>query len=403
MTANILVLVVATLCAMVLLYKPVRESTLWRATSTPLGSIIGSGFLVVGPVLAHTVGKNALWAMLGLTVAAYAIGEVIRYNIAHVEPKEADGSLDGVEKSLEKGSRWALAFAYVVSVSYYATLLGAFLLQGAHLVDDILAKVVTTATLVFIGWFGWHRGLQALEQMEVGTGALKMATIFGLLAGFSYGNLEALSEGTWHTTLPLIPIGKEQVGVLLGLLIMVQGFETSHYLGDEYDAPTRIKTMRYAQLLSTFIYVVFIGTALIYFDPNMPSDGGLTAILGVSKKASTVLPAVLVIAAVMAQFGAVVADTGGGGGLLEELTDSKLSSAQGYGILCAGAVAIVWSVDIFQLIVYASKAFALYYVLQSLLTLVLAARQKAWRMVALSAGSALLCVAVMVFGISADG
>jgi hypothetical protein len=45
---------------------------------------------------------------------------------------------------------------------------------------------------------------------------------------------------------------------LLGLIILVQGFETSRNLGAHYDGPTRIATKRYAQLLSSGIYFLFI-------------------------------------------------------------------------------------------------------------------------------------------------
>ena len=50
--------------------------------------------------------------------------------------------------------------------------------------------------------------------------------------------------------------------LLTGILLIVQGVETSRYLGAEYDAKTRIHTMRYALLLSAAIYLLFIGLSL---------------------------------------------------------------------------------------------------------------------------------------------
>lgn len=41
--------------------------------------------------------------------------------------------------------------------------------------------------------------------------------------------------------------------------MIVQSFETSRYLGAEYDAKNRIRTIRYAQRLSAAIYLLFIG------------------------------------------------------------------------------------------------------------------------------------------------
>jgi hypothetical protein len=47
-------------------------------------------------------------------------------------------------------------------------------------------------------------------------------------------------------TLPVLPhaTGFHEIGIVLGLVILVQGFETSRYLGAAYDRPTRVRTMR---------------------------------------------------------------------------------------------------------------------------------------------------------------
>ena len=44
-------------------------------------------------------------------------------------------------------------------------------------------------------------------------------------------------------------------------MITVQGFETVRYLGDEYDAGTRIRASRLSQLVATSIYVGFVAVA----------------------------------------------------------------------------------------------------------------------------------------------
>ncbi len=67
----------------------------WQATVTPLASIIGSGFLVAGPILSHAAGRFAWLAMLGLCAAGYLFGAAVRHNIVHVEPlvtRDASGS-----------------------------------------------------------------------------------------------------------------------------------------------------------------------------------------------------------------------------------------------------------------------------------------------------------------------
>ncbi len=45
------------------------------ATTTPLASIFGSGFLVIVPILAAAVGPYAVYAMAGVTLLAYAVGK----------------------------------------------------------------------------------------------------------------------------------------------------------------------------------------------------------------------------------------------------------------------------------------------------------------------------------------
>ncbi|GAF68955.1 unnamed protein product, partial [marine sediment metagenome] len=56
------------------------------ATSTPLASIFGSGFLVIVPILAGAVGAYSVVAMVAVCALAIAVGSVIRFNIKHAEP-----------------------------------------------------------------------------------------------------------------------------------------------------------------------------------------------------------------------------------------------------------------------------------------------------------------------------
>ena len=51
-----------------------RTSIEWRATATPLASIIGSGFLVSTPLLILSAGQYAALAMMIIAVIAYVLG-----------------------------------------------------------------------------------------------------------------------------------------------------------------------------------------------------------------------------------------------------------------------------------------------------------------------------------------
>jgi hypothetical protein len=82
----------------------------------------------------------------------------------------------------------------------------------------------------------------------------------------------------------------------------------------------------------------------------------------------------LVVAAVMSQFSAAVADTAGGGGLLSELSRRRVSLYRSYLLVVLAAIGVVWSANIFEIIVLASRAFAFYYFLQCLVGLVASTR-----------------------------
>ena len=56
---NALILAVVATTAAALIWPRLANATLWRATITPLASIIGSGFLVLGPILDVSYGGYA--------------------------------------------------------------------------------------------------------------------------------------------------------------------------------------------------------------------------------------------------------------------------------------------------------------------------------------------------------
>jgi hypothetical protein len=156
----------------------------------------------------------------------------------------------------------------------------------------------------------------------------------------------------------------ESLRLLAGMLLVVQGFETSRYLGNEYSADTRIQSMRLAQGLAAVIYVgfVYLVTPLLHLIPLGNLDE--TAIIDLVGYVALVLPIMLVIAAVMSQFSAAVADTLGAGGLVVEETGRRVSSRASYLILVGLAITLVWAVNVFEIIALASRAFALYYLAQ---------------------------------------
>jgi len=89
------------------------------------------------------------------------------------------------------------------------------------------------------------------------------------------------------------------------------------------------------------------------------------ALIMLAGKASSLLPVPLIIAAVLSQFSAAVADTIGGGGNMVETTKQHVDSRHAYLIICGIAV-IVAFFSTLTVLALASRAFAFYYTLQCL-------------------------------------
>ena len=78
---------VATVLTLAAFYlTPAGRSRMWTIIVTPLASIIGSGFLVVAPLLYSNFGGASLPAIVLINVFALAVGLVIRTNIHHSRP-----------------------------------------------------------------------------------------------------------------------------------------------------------------------------------------------------------------------------------------------------------------------------------------------------------------------------
>ncbi len=74
MSNAIIITIAITLGGYLALSKRLAGSSSWKATVTPLASIMGSGFLVSAPLLAGIVGNLAMICMGMLLVLAYLVG-----------------------------------------------------------------------------------------------------------------------------------------------------------------------------------------------------------------------------------------------------------------------------------------------------------------------------------------
>ncbi|WP_109468507.1 hypothetical protein [Albibacillus kandeliae] len=357
---NVIIFLAVMATGGLLMMPRLAQSPSWRAMMTPLASIIGSGFLILGPVLNALYGAWAPLIMGLLCLVAWAFGAAVRYNIADRADDRPEGSL---EVRLDGASSWALAFAYAIAVAYYLNLFGAFAVDLTPWNDTFHARLVTSAVFVLILSVGWTRGFSALEGMEMISVGIKLSIIAGLLVGLAW----FFAGKAANHELVINPVGVglwQGIALGFGLIVTVQGFETSRYLGANYDARTRITSMRWAQMLSAAIYMVYIGLISYVFD-HQSTQVDEAGIIEMTRVVAPILPIILVAAALAAQFSAAVADTSGAGGLIAELTAQKLKPARAYGLLVAAGLLMTWTLDVFEIISYASRAFALYYALQS--------------------------------------
>ncbi len=399
-----LTLVVVFVCVFVALTsRRVRASSNWIATVTPLASIVGSGFLVSVPLIAGHVGVWAVPVMAALTAVAYGLGGVIRYNIRYGESL-FDGSAHMASlRSIETLSHLVLIGAYFISVAYYLVLLSTFGLKLFGITAPQITNLISSALVLSICGVGVIKGLAGSERAEKYTVSANLAAIAALIAclvlfsvylpsGYDWSGGQASQAG----------IDGETVRFLMGLLIIVQGFETTRFMGELYDPQTRIRAMRRAQLLSSLIYVVFFALMIPLY-PYFTSTTDVTGVISTIGKVSPWLPYVVIGGAIASQFSASVADSIGASGLISETTRGRVTSRHAYLLIGAIAVIVIWATDVISIISLASRAFALFYALQSVVAVQVARRRKADGAALWFSVMAAVAFSVALLGIPASG
>jgi hypothetical protein len=367
-----IVLVFIAVIVLLFMYQPrLTKSKSWQATLTPLSSIIGSGFLIMAPLLASIVGEYSPVAVIGIVVLAYAIGGVIRFNIINAEPLLHDKKTHPLIYKIDLFANAVLSFAYVTAVAFYLSLLSSFLLTYIGFDDSPnLERLMTTIIIVFIATMGFIRGLGGLEKLEAYSMSLQLSIVAALLIGifvYDFNFIQSERALTFDVKdRSLIT----KVFMLSGILLVVQGFETSRFLGEKYSAEIRVRTMRRAQLISGALYVVSVIALMPIVQHLNLANIQIAEIVAATGLAATVLPLMLIVAAVMSQFSAAVADTVGAGCLASESSNGKLSTNKGYLVVSILAIILIWTADLLEIISFASRAFAVYYLLQCVVALI---------------------------------
>lgn len=335
-----------------------------RATVTPLASIFGSGFLIIVPALERTVGGLTVVAVAAISVAAWFVGVAIRHVIRVVEPLIESEKLDRTTLRLERLSDFLIAIAYVISVALYVRIMAAYTVDYASTGGSAAAeRAIASSAILLITLVGVGRGFGGLERLErLALGAvLVLTTAFGGALFFSAAG-DLFGSGIRLPPSPHVGVGHAAL-VIGGLLITVQGFETARYLGEEYDAKTRIRACWVSQAVAASIY---IGFALVC-TPFMgigTAAGPDPDLLAIADRVVPILALPLVLCAVLSQFSAATADTAAAGGNLHTLFPRRLGGPRPYVVGGTVAILLAWTVPTFTIIAVASRAFAAYYCVQ---------------------------------------
>ena len=97
----------------------------------------------------------------------------------------------------------------------------------------------------------------------------------------------------------------------------------------------------------------------------------------------------------------------GAGGLIEQVSEQRIDHRHAYPFIALVGAGLTWSLDIFGVIAFASRAFAFFYLLQCLVAAAVAITAPEVRRRTLYAGSflvlAALALAVVLFGTPLQG
>jgi hypothetical protein len=394
---NSIVAVVTLVGLARLLYRPkVQGSTTYKATVVPLAGIMDVGFIVFSPIIILLFGYEAPWAMLGLCLLAILTGFAISYNVKNYEP------LVGKPDPLHRWNSfalWALLAASVVNVAYYAQLLMTLVwLPLGDLYSPGLVTATAAVLLAILTIYGFAKGLMALNDLGNKTTAFNLSAIVAVLVAFATFNVQQLVGGDFDWPQFNAPADAEAFRKLFGLFVLVQGFESSRYIGAYFSADMRVKTMRAAQYISSAVYILFVVFSLILFT-RVKAPANVTAIFEVSEQVSVFLPFLIMAAALGSQLSAIVNDTETRTEMLAGELGDRLPRQWTFPLFLVPAIVVVVLTDVTAVVALASRVFAAYYLLQALIAGQLAWRARRWGCVVLFTGIGLAMAVVAVFGI----
>ena len=215
---------------------------------------------------------------------------------------------------------------------------------------------------------------------------------------FGMYNLQAAVAGEWDFAPYDPPIDADDFRKVIGFFAMVQGFEASRYLGERFSGDLRIRSMRVAQAISTAVFVALIALSLLLFSTVRPVPDA-TAIFVVAETVSPHLPWLILLAAIGSQLSAITNATSSRSDLLVEATHETVARKYTVPILLVPAMMVVLFADVTLAVSIASRVFAAYFVLQSVIAGTIARRHRARGALAGASGVGVMLTIVMIFGL----
>ena len=121
-----------------LLRPAVKNSAFWQATVTPLASIIGSGFLVVVPLLANIAGHWAWLAIILIVLLSWWLGSAMRY------------SMQASSLNQDAPDKWLMGLERFADIAFYYLLQSLLAARQSALREHAPKRVASYLGLAFI-------------------------------------------------------------------------------------------------------------------------------------------------------------------------------------------------------------------------------------------------------------
>jgi hypothetical protein len=318
------------------------------------------------PVLEPSFGRNSVYAIAVVCAFAFLVGMAVRHNIRWAEDVSS-AKLGTATTRLRLVSDVLIAIAYTISVALYLRIMVLYAFSYAGRSSESMEQLIASAAVLVLVAIGVTRGFDGLSYVEYAALAATLVIIGVMIAVFAVLVVGMQLDGTLQ--LPGVPDDSllQQAMLLGGILITVQGFETSRFLSNQYSSDVRIRTSRLSQLVSTSVYIVFVAVCTPLMATAVSGASPDQDLLDLTRNHVAWLVLPLAGIAVFSQLSAAIADLVTAVDNVDEISDGRIRERITYLVLGAVAIGTIWVGTTLQLVAIASRAFAAFYLVQCLI------------------------------------